>query len=108
MHYEHLEKLAIVKAILEIMYSDEKAESGEALYLMQLSHTLNFNVDLMGEARKLDPEKGAAILSAMGRDKKANFLVMLLEMARADGDFTLEELQRIIGILYMSDFFGEE
>ena len=107
MEFEHLEKMAIVKAVLEVMHADEKMDAHETMYLFQLSHQLSFNTDFMVEARQMDPQKAVAILSSMEPPKKANFMVMLLEMARADGDFSKEEMQSILTIIGGSGFFGD-
>jgi len=99
MNFNLAEKLAIVKAIDEVIRVDGQVDKGEIDFLTQLMDILKFDRGLIEEARILTAKECMYILKGMPEDKKNALAVMLSEMANADGVFTDEEYQLIFNIL---------
>lgn len=99
MKFNLAEKIAIVKAIDEVILADGYASKSEMIFLAQLMEILKFDSDLIEEARKTTGNQGLSIIKAMPEDKKNTLIVILQEMAKADGrvdDNEIELIQRII------------
>ena len=99
MKYNLAEKLAIVKAIDEVIRVDGQVDPGEIELLRQLMTLLKFDRILVEEARKITAKECMMILKGMPDNKKHALAVMLNEMANADGNFNEKEYQLIFNIL---------
>ncbi|MBT8312778.1 MAG: TerB family tellurite resistance protein [Flavobacteriaceae bacterium] len=99
MKYNLAEKLAIVKAIDEVIRVDGQVDPGEIELLKQLMMLLKFDRGLIEEARKITTKECMMILKGMPGNKKHALAVMLNEMANADGNFNEKEYQLIFNIL---------
>jgi uncharacterized tellurite resistance protein B-like protein len=99
MKYNLAEKLAIVKAIDEVIRVDGQVDPGEIELLKQLMSLLKFDRTLVEEARKITAKECMMILKGMPGNKKHALAVMLNEMANADGNFNEKEYQLIFNIL---------
>ena len=97
------EKLAIVKAIDEVILADGHLKMGEIRIMNKISGILDFNMDLIREAREIDARECMSILKAMHRSKKHALSVLLSEAANADGSVNERELNLIMGILEAVD-----
>lgn len=102
MEFNLAEKIAIVKAIDEVILADGHATASELVFLSQLMNILKFDSDLIEEARKTTGNQGLSIIKAMPENKKNTFIVLLQEMAKADGkvdDLEIDLIQRIISYI---------
>lgn len=99
MKYNLAEKLAIVKAIDEVIIVDGQVDPGEIEFLKQLMDLLKFDRTLVEEARKITAKECMMILKGMPKNKKHALAVMLNEMANADGNFNEKEYRLIFNIL---------
>ncbi len=99
MKYNLAEKLAIVKAIDEVIRVDGQVDPGEIELLRQLMTVLKFDRALVEEARNITAKECMMILKGMPDKKKHALAVMLNEMANADGNFNEKEYQLIFNIL---------
>ena len=102
MKFNLAEKIAIVKAIDEVILADGYASKSELIFLSQLMEILKFDSTLIEEARKTTGNEGLSIIKAMPDDKKNTLIVLLQEMAKADGkvdDNEIELIQQIISYI---------
>lgn len=103
MEFNLAEKLAIVKAIDEVILSDGQVKMGEIRIMNKLSGILDFNMDLIQNARNIDARECMSILRSMPNKKKHALTVLLSEAANADGSVNEKELSLIMGILEAMD-----
>ena len=99
MDFNLAEKLAIVKAIDEVILVDGRVKPGELEFLNQLMTILKFDRGLIEEAREITAKECMLILKGMPTNKKHALAVMLNEMANADGEFNDEEYRLIFNIM---------
>ncbi len=99
MKFNLAEKLAIVKAIDEVILVDGKVDKREIDFLAQLMDILKFDRVLIEEARKITAKECMQVLKAMPDNKKTALGVMLSEMANADGEFNEDEYRLIFNLL---------
>jgi uncharacterized tellurite resistance protein B-like protein len=99
MKYNLAEKLAIVKAIDEVILADGRVSKSEIDFLTQLMQILQFDRVLIEEARKITAKECMHVLKGMPENKKHALGVMLSEMANADGQFSEDEYRLIFNIL---------
>ncbi len=98
MEFSLAEKLAVIRAIEDVIVADKRIDSREISFMKQLSYFLNFDLSLIGEARKLSRQEGMLILSGMAANKKQALGLILKEMAGADGRVNEDELTVVYGI----------
>lgn len=99
MDFSLAEKLAVVKAIDEVIKVDGQVKTEEINFLSQLMNVLEFDKNLVEEARLITAEDCLRVLKGM-TDKKKNALAVLLnEMANADGVFKEDEYRLIFNLL---------
>lgn len=99
MNFNLAEKLAIVKVIDEIILSDGEIDQREVNYLQQLMMQLDFDMEFVNEARKLNATEALVIISNLTTLKKQALKVMMHEMAMADGEFHNDEAELILTVL---------
>jgi uncharacterized tellurite resistance protein B-like protein len=102
MEFNLAEKIAIVKAIDEVILVDGYASESELVFLSQLMKILKFESGLIDEARKTTGNEGLSIIKAMPENKKNTLIVLLQEMAKADGkvdDMEIDLIQRIVSYI---------
>jgi len=99
MEFNLAEKLAIVKAIDEVILSDGQIKESEIRIMNKLSYILDFHMDLIQDARKVDARECMSVLRALPKNKQHALWVLLAEAANADGSVTDEEQRLILGIL---------
>lgn len=99
MEFNLAEKLALVKAVDEVIYVDGKVDPEEIDFMTQLMDNLKFDKNLIEEARKITPPECMAILKGMSEEKKKALSMLLNEMANADGEFNKAEYRLIFNIL---------
>lgn len=102
MDFTYLEKLAVLKAIDEVMMADNQVDIGEAVYLTQILEIFKLEINILTEARKMKSSIATNILQDMNAEKKAMLYVMMREMADADGETDMKELEVILSILQIS------
>ena len=98
MQYNLAEKLAIVKAIDEVIQVDGQVNKREINLLTRIMRILKIERELLQEARKVTKKEGLLILSAMPTNKKHALAVLLKEMAGADGRVDEREINLILHI----------
>jgi uncharacterized tellurite resistance protein B-like protein len=98
MNFNQAEKLAIVKAIDEVILADDRVDAGEIAILNQLMHILQFDRKMIEDARNIDAREGLAILNAMPDYKKRALALLLEEMANADGRVDEVEIELILNL----------
>lgn len=98
MEYSLAEKMAVIKAIEDVIEADGRVDNRELGLMKQLSYFLNFDMHIVQEARKLNRQEAMLILSGMARNKKQSLALILREMASTDGRVGDEELGIIYGI----------
>jgi uncharacterized tellurite resistance protein B-like protein len=99
MDFNLAEKLAIVKAVDEVILVDGRVRKEEVEFLSQLMTILKFDRALVEEARAITAKECMMILKGMNEKKKQALAVLLNEMANADGEFSKEEYRLIFNIL---------
>lgn len=99
MEFNLAEKLALIKALDEIILADGQVRSAEVRLMQKLSGMLGFSMELVHEARRVDARECMSILRAMPDKKKHALGVMLSEVANADGAVDERELRLVTGIL---------
>lgn len=98
MNFNLAEKLAIVKAIDNVILADTKIEKGEMAYLGQLMKLMDFDSALVEEARKFNINQANTIMKTMSEPKKHSLAIMLHEMAYADGNLANEESKILVSV----------
>ncbi|WP_445383259.1 TerB family tellurite resistance protein [Robiginitalea sp. IMCC43444] len=93
------EKLAIIKAIDEVLTIDDRIYEGEVFFIRQLSSILKIEMDMIREARKIDATQAMGILRALPEHKKNTLARLLNEAANADGKVAEQEIRLIYRIL---------
>jgi uncharacterized tellurite resistance protein B-like protein len=68
---------------------------------------LQFDIDLIQEARKTTGNQGLSIIKAMREDKKTTLIVLLQEMAKADGKVDDSEIDLIQNIISHIGVYSE-
>lgn len=108
MEFNLAEKLAIVKAIDNVILADEKIAKGELVYLGQLMKLLKFDSEFVEEARKFNVKQAGVILEGLSQPKKHSLAIMLHEMAYADGDMDPEEIKVLFSLFEKAGIEIEE
>jgi uncharacterized tellurite resistance protein B-like protein len=98
MTFNLAEKLAIIKAIDEVVLVDGQVNQGEISFMRGLMGVLKIDQNLIPEARKITGKEGLLILKAMPDNKKQALAVILQEMANADGRVDEREIDLILSI----------
>lgn len=99
MDFNLAEKLAIVKAVDEVILVDGLVKKEEIDFLTQLMTILKFDRALVEEARDITAKECMMILKGMSDKKKQALAILLNEMANADGEFNKDEYRLIFNIL---------
>ena len=99
MEFNLAEKLAIIKAIDEVIVADGRVDRKEISFLNKILVILKFDIDLVEEARDIDAKEAISILASMPNSKKHAMKVILNETAFADGVISEEEVSLISRIL---------
>ncbi len=99
MKYILAEKLAIIKAIEEVILADGQIENSELDFMSQLMQILRFDHSLIQESRDLTKKEYKSILKEMPNNKKHALTVLLNEVGSADGKLNKKERKLIAKIL---------
>jgi len=98
MKFNLAEKLAIIKAMDEVILVDGTVYTNELNILNQLMQMLKFEKNLLEEARDVDAKEALLILGAMTESKKKTLALILEEVAKADGKVDDKEIILILNI----------
>jgi len=99
MGYNLAEKLAIIKAIEEVILADGQIENSEMDFMAQLMQILRFDHSLIKESRDVTDKEYKAILKEMSNNKKHALAVLLNETGSSDGNLSKKERKLIAKIL---------
>ena len=99
MEYNLAEKLAIIKAIEEVILADGQIENSELDFMSLLMQILRFDKALIKESRDITNKEYRSILKEMPNNKKHALTVLLNEMGSADGKLNKKERKLIDKIL---------
>ena len=99
MEYNLAEKLAIIKAIEEVILADGQIENSELDFMSQLMQILRFDNSLIKESRDITNKEYKSILKEMPDNKKHALAVLLNETGSADGNLNKKERKLIAKIL---------
>lgn len=94
-----IEKLAVIKALDEVIRMDDMLDVGELDYLTQLSEVIDFDADLLLQAREVEAVEAIAVIRVMPEAKKEFLMRSMTEAANADGVVDEAEIQFIYRIL---------
>ncbi len=94
-----IEKLAVIKAVDEVIRMDDMLDVGELDYLSQLAEVLNFDAELLIQAREVEAIEAIAVIQVMPESKKAFLMRSMTEAANADGVVDEAEIQFIYRVL---------
>lgn len=92
MQYNLAEKLAILKAMDEVVRADGQVKRGELKLMNRIMVVLKIDPKLLEKARNLTGKQSVLILSEMSVGKKQTLAVMLQEIAGADGSVDEREI----------------
>lgn len=93
-----MEKLAVIKAVDEVIQIDEEVKKGEEKFMNRLSEALVFDEQLLAEARRVEAAEALAVLRAMPNPQKQALARLLNEAANADGEVDEREIRFIYRI----------
>lgn len=99
MEFNAIEKLAVIKAVDEVIRMDDMIDVGELDYLSQLATVMDFDADLLLQAREVDAAQAIAVIKVMPESKKAFLFRTMTEAANADGEVDEAEIQFIYRVL---------
>jgi len=102
MTFNLAEKLAIIKAIDEVLLADGKIRESEVDFLEELMKVIKFDYALIRDAREVTAKEAIAILKAMSDEKKRGMALLLREMANSDGEFNAREYDLVLKLLLES------
>lgn len=95
MNFNLMEKLAVIKAIDEVIRVDDKIRPEELDFMEQLSDVLDFGSEHILEAREVEPAEAMAVLRAMPPEKQQSLVKLMTRAANADGDVDEKEIRFI-------------
>ena len=93
-----MEKLAVIKAVDEVIQIDEEVKKGEEKFMNRLSEALVFDEQLLAEARRVEAAEALAVLRAMPNPQKQALARLLNEAANSDGEVDEREIRFIYRI----------
>ena len=99
MHFDQVEKMAVVKAIAETIDLDDQYKVGELMYLNELMNTLDFDGQYMEKAKQLSSQKAVQALQSMTKEKKEALIMMIDEMSEADGVVHQKEKDFLVNLI---------
>ncbi|MDR2084258.1 MAG: TerB family tellurite resistance protein [Bacteroidales bacterium] len=91
LNFTSLEKKAIAKVLIDIAIADNKADSYESAYFVQIQEVLNISVAEIEETEYMSVAGCLKIIKNFTPDKKAAMVFMMREMIKVDGDISDEE-----------------
>lgn len=95
MEFNEQEKLGVIKAIDQVIRTDDRVYEGESFFLSQLSKVVKFDKALFDQARRMTLEQAIEILKEMPDSKKEVLAMMLNQAANSDGRVQEDELRTI-------------
>lgn len=98
MEFNAIEKLAIIKAVDEVIRMDDMIDIGELDYLAHLAEALDFDTEQILQAREVEAIEAIAVIKVMPEEKKAFLMRSMTEAANADGEVDEAEIQFIYRI----------
>ena len=98
MEFNAIEKLAILKAVDEVIRMDDILHEGELDYLYQLANVLEFDTEQILQAREVEAVEAMAVIRVMSEEKKAFLMRTMTEAANADGNVDEAEIQFIFRV----------
>lgn len=93
-----MEKLAVIKAVDEVIQIDDTIKKGEVKFMDRLADSLAFDSHLLAEAREVEAAEVLAVLRAMPDTQKQTLARLLNEAANADGHVDEREIRFIYRI----------
>jgi len=99
MEYNLAEKLAIIKAMEEVILADGQIENSELDFMAEIMRILRFDNSLIKESRDISEKDYKSILKGMPKNKKHSLVVLLNETGSADGNLSKKERKLIAKIL---------
>ncbi len=98
MEFNLAEKLAIIKAMDEVIHVDGTVNTSELKIMNQLMRMLEFDKKLLDDAREVNSKEALLILGAMNASKKKTLALILDKVANADGKVHYKEINLILNI----------
>jgi uncharacterized tellurite resistance protein B-like protein len=98
MDFNLMEKLAVLKAVDEVIQIDEEIRPGEVRFMDQLCNDLACEKSLIKEARRVDAAESLAVLRAMPNPQKQLLARILNKASNADGVVDEQEIQFVFRI----------
>jgi hypothetical protein len=95
MEFNNQEKLGVIKAIDQVIRTDDRVYEGESFFLAQLSKVVKFDRALFDKARQMSLDDAVEILKGMPDSKKEVLAMMLNQAANSDGRVQEDELRTI-------------
>ena len=95
MKFNLLEKLAVMKALDELIQMDEKIQPGEIDYMEQLADAMDIDISMIMEARDSEAAEAIAVLKVMPSDKQQTLIRLMTEAANSDGEVDEKEIRFI-------------
>jgi uncharacterized tellurite resistance protein B-like protein len=95
MEFNQQEKLGVIKAIDQVIRTDDMVYEGESFFLSQLSKVVKFDRALFDQARAITMDEAIEIIKGMSNKKKEVLAMMLNQAANADGRVQEDELRTI-------------
>lgn len=107
MEFNAIEKLAILKAVDEVIRMDDMIDTGELDYMSKLAGALDFDVEQILQAREVDAVEAIAVIKVMPEVKKTFLMHSMTEAANADGEVDEAEIQFIYRIFAAAGISSE-
>ena len=98
MEFNMMEKLAVIKAVDEVIRMDDTIDAGERDYMNQLAATMDFDSGHILQAREVDAVEAIAVLKVMPEAKKEFLMRSMTRAANSDGEVDEEEIHFIYRI----------
>ncbi len=92
MEYKYIQKMAIVRLLLDIISIDEKIDERETLYFEKVKKELNLSPEDHYKVKDFSTLLSLSILKGMTEEQKENYVALMKNMILADGVIEPSEL----------------
>jgi uncharacterized tellurite resistance protein B-like protein len=100
MEFTIKEKQALSKVLGDLIRADGKVDVSEAEQMFMIFTHFQISTQIQEDGRKLTSEQALEILGKMDRDKRAEIVKYMHEMADADGQLDHNEMKLILKVIH--------
>jgi uncharacterized tellurite resistance protein B-like protein len=99
-----IEKMAMLKALAAVAYSDDEMNDAEIQLLTNIANNMDFDQDKVNAAYEMKPDEAGYVLNHMEEDKKKLFYDLIKETVFADDEANEKEVEFANNLLKAAGF----